>query len=57
MRKQMLLVTGFVLCGLFAIAQRTITGTVTDDKGTPIANASIIVKGTTTGTTSKPDGS
>ena len=53
----MLLVTGFVLCGLFAIAQRTITGTVTDDKGTPIANVSVIVKGTTSGTTSKPDGS
>lgn len=49
--------TGFVLCGLFAIAQRTITGTVTDDKGTPIANVSVIVKGTTSGTTSKPDGS
>ena len=57
MRKQLLLVTGFVLCGLFAIAQRTITGTVTDDKGTPIANVSVIVKGTTSGTTSKPDGS
>jgi TonB-linked SusC/RagA family outer membrane protein len=57
MRKQLLLVTGFVLCGLFAVAQRTITGTVTDDKGSPIANASIIVKGTTSGTTSKPDGS
>src|ERR1043165_8261099 len=57
MRKQMLLLTGFVLCGLFALAQRTITGKVTDDKGNAVANASVIVKGTTTGTTSKLDGS
>ena len=54
----MLLLTGFVLCAILAIAQqRTITGKVTDEKGTPVANASVIVKGTTTGTTSKADGS
>jgi TonB-linked SusC/RagA family outer membrane protein len=57
MRKQLLLLSGFVLCSLFAFAQRTITGKVTDDKGIPVANASVIVKGTTTGTTSKADGS
>ncbi|MCH5597621.1 carboxypeptidase-like regulatory domain-containing protein [Niabella ginsengisoli] len=29
--------------------QRTVTGTVSDNKGTPIANVSYIVKGTTAG--------
>jgi TonB-dependent starch-binding outer membrane protein SusC len=57
MRKQLLLLTGFVLCSIVALAQRTITGKVTDDKGTPVANVSVIVKGTTSGTTTKPDGS
>ena len=56
MRKQLLLLSGFVLCSIVALAQRTITGKITDDKGSPVANVSIIVKGTTTGTTSKPDG-
>jgi len=57
MRKQLLLLSGFVLLSIFALAQRTITGRVSDDKGNPVPNASVIVKGTTTGTTSKPDGS
>src|SRR5262245_1276491 len=56
MRKQLLLLSGFVLCSILALAQRTITGKITDDKGLPVANVSIIVKSTTAGTTSKPDG-
>ena len=56
MRKQLLLLSGFVLCSIISLAQRTITGKITDDKGLPIANVSVIVKGTTTGTTSMPDG-
>ena len=56
MRKQLLLLSGFVLCSIIALAQRTITGKVTDEKGNPVANASVIVKGTTAGTTSKLDG-
>jgi TonB-linked SusC/RagA family outer membrane protein len=36
--------------------QRTITGKVTDEKGAPIINASVIVKGTNTGTVTKNDG-
>jgi TonB-linked SusC/RagA family outer membrane protein len=36
--------------------QRTITGKVTDDKGNPVPNASVAVKGTTTGTVTKADG-
>lgn len=57
MRKQVLLLSGFLLCSLLMLAQRTITGKVTDEKGNPIANASVLVKGTTTGTTTKTDGS
>ena len=56
MRKQLLLLSGFVLLSIITLAQRTITGKITDDKGNPVANVSIIVKGTTTGTTSNPDG-
>lgn len=32
-------------------AQRTISGRVADDKGNPLVNVSVTVKGTTTGTT------
>ncbi|HEX6169997.1 MAG TPA: TonB-dependent receptor [Chitinophagaceae bacterium] len=56
MRKQLLLLSGLVLLSIFALAQRTITGKVTDDKGNPVPNASVMVKGTTTGTVTKPDG-
>lgn len=56
MRKQLLLLSGFMLCSILALAQRTITGKITDDKGNGVPNVSVIVKGTTTGTTSKSDG-
>lgn len=44
------------LCGQLLAQTRTITGKVTDESGTPIPNASITVKGTSLGTTSKEDG-
>lgn len=56
MRKLYLLLMGVVFFAAQAIAQRTITGKVTDEKGNPIANASVILKGTTTGTTTNADG-
>lgn len=56
MRKLLLLFLGAVLFSATALAQRSITGKVTDDKGNPLANVSVIVKGTTTGTTTKADG-
>ncbi|HEX6848323.1 MAG TPA: TonB-dependent receptor [Chitinophagaceae bacterium] len=56
MRKQLLILSGLVLLSMFALAQRTITGKVTDDKGNPVPNASVIVKGTATGTVTKADG-
>ncbi|MAZ25566.1 MAG: hypothetical protein CL868_00635, partial [Cytophagaceae bacterium] len=38
------------------VLQNTITGTVTDDNGAPLPGASILVKGTTTGTQTDFDG-
>ncbi len=57
MRKLLLLFIGVVLFASLAFAQRTLTGKVSDDKGNPIPNVSVIVKGTTSGTTTKADGS
>ena len=56
MRKLYLLLLGVVFFATQAMAQRTITGTVTDEKGNPVANASVMVRGTTVGTTTKADG-
>ncbi|TMI65963.1 MAG: TonB-dependent receptor [Bacteroidetes bacterium] len=56
MRKIYLLLVGIVLFSQPLFAQKTVTGKVTDEKGDPLANVSIQVKGTNTGTTSKPDG-
>ena len=39
-----------------AVAQRTISGTVTDESGEPLIGASILVKGTTSGTVTDIDG-
>ncbi len=55
MKKLLLLVTG-VMSVTILFAQRTISGKVTDDKGAPLANVSVLVKGTTSGTTTKIDG-
>lgn len=57
MRKLYLLLLGVVFFATQAMAQRTVTGKVTDEKGNPIANVSVVVRGTTTGTTTKEDGS
>src|SRR5687767_1122899 len=56
MRKLYLLLCGVVLFTFTAFAQRTVTGIVTDDKGRPLQNVSVLVKGTTTGTITKADG-
>lgn len=57
MRKLYLLLLGVVLFATQAMAQRTITGKVTDEKGNPLANVSVLVKGTSVGTSSGADGS
>ncbi|MEB8329713.1 TonB-dependent receptor [Flavobacteriaceae bacterium KMM 6897] len=42
--------------GILSIASAQITGTVLDDEGSPLAGASVVKKGTTTGTTTDFDG-
>lgn len=56
MRKFLTLSVMAMLCTLQVWAQRTITGRVTDDKGTPIPNVSVQVRGTNTGTVTNSDG-
>src|SRR5215470_6333437 len=56
MRKLLLLFAAGVLYVCQLWAQRTITGMVTDDKGGPMANVSVIIKGTKSGTVTKIDG-
>src|SRR5688572_24398953 len=56
MRKLLLAVTAILLFAGSLFAQKTVTGKVTDEKGVPIPNASVIVKGTTSGTVTNADG-
>lgn len=56
MRKLLVTLTAFLLFAGGLLAQKTVTGTVTDEKGNPIPNASVLVKGTSTGTVTKADG-
>lgn len=46
----------FLILGHAFAQNRTISGTVLDDKGTPIPNASILIKGSRAGTTSDENG-
>src|SRR4051794_7034451 len=41
---------------LFTYAQSTVTGTVTDEKGSPVAAASIVIKNTKKGTEADENG-
>ncbi len=53
----MTLLAGLFLLSMHLLAQqRSVTGKVTDAQGKPVPNASVIVKGTTIGTTTKTDG-
>jgi TonB-linked SusC/RagA family outer membrane protein len=55
--KKISLVLSLVLFAFgFALAQRTVTGTISDQKGEPMVGASVLVKGTTTGVVSDIDG-
>lgn len=55
--KKLSLVLGLVLFSISTIlAQRTVTGKVTDENGEALIGASVLVKGTTTGTVSDVDG-
>jgi TonB-linked SusC/RagA family outer membrane protein len=56
MRRLLLFVVGVLGFCLQLSAQRSVTGRVADEKGNPIPNASVVVKGTKIGTTTKSDG-
>jgi len=57
MRKFLLLSVTALLVTLQLWAQRTITGRVTDDRGNPLPNISVQLKGTNSGTVTGTDGS
>lgn len=46
----------FMFSSAFVFAQQTVTGTVNDNSGMPLAGASVIVKGTNNGTSTDFDG-
>ncbi len=55
--KKLSLVLALVLFAIGStLAQRTVTGTITDQNGEPLIGASILVKGTSTGTVTDLDG-
>ncbi len=56
MRKLLALVAAFAFFSLNVWAQRTLTGKVTDENGAPLSNVSVVVKGSSTGTVTKTDG-
>jgi TonB-dependent starch-binding outer membrane protein SusC len=56
MRKLLFTLAAVLLFSGLLLAQKTLTGRVADEKGNPVPNASVIVKGSTTGTVTKPDG-
>ncbi len=54
--KRTCLVVSWLLCCISVLAQSTITGTVRDDKGQPVSGATIIIKGSGSGTSTDPNG-
>ncbi|MGN6291981.1 MAG: SusC/RagA family TonB-linked outer membrane protein [Chitinophagaceae bacterium] len=56
MRKLLGLLMAFLCFTGSLLAQKTITGKVTDEKGAPVPNASVVAKGTSSGTTTNADG-
>src|SRR5258708_491847 len=56
MRKLLLWGSMLLLPFLLFAQTKTITGKIVDPEGKPVSNASIIIKGSRTGTSSQPDG-
>lgn len=57
MRKILLLCMMFFAATTLVLAQRTVSGKVTDDSGEGLPGVNVVIKGTTTGTTTSLDGS
>ncbi|MEO7535824.1 MAG: SusC/RagA family TonB-linked outer membrane protein [Ferruginibacter sp.] len=57
MRKIAILMAALFFSMVSVFAQNQVKGKVTDLDGTPLANVSVKIKGTNTGTSTKPDGS
>lgn len=56
MKKLSLLLFALLVSSATLLAQRTVSGTVTDENGTPLIGANVLVKGTTIGTITDIDG-
>ena len=56
MRKKLLLIGLFMIMCFISMAQKTVTGTVTSNTGTPLADASVTVVGQKTGVRTAADG-
>src|SRR5690606_35531988 len=54
--RKLLIMFMALLCSVTLWAQQSVTGTVTDDKGQPLPNVSVMVKGTNVGTVTAQDG-
>ena len=54
--KHLYYLMSFMLCFQFGIAQKTITGSVSDDQGIPLPGATIVETGTNNGTSTDFDG-
>lgn len=56
MRQMLLFLSAFLMISGQVLAQRSLSGKVTDENGNPVANASIQVRNSQAGTTTKADG-
>ncbi|WP_420575713.1 SusC/RagA family TonB-linked outer membrane protein [Ekhidna sp.] len=56
MKRILLLITLFSVAISFSMAQRTVSGKVTDDSGESLPGVNVVIKGTTTGTTTDLEG-
>ena len=54
--KKLLLLTTCLLTAVVLLAQRSLTGKVTDENGNPVANASVTIKETGTGVSTNSEG-
>jgi hypothetical protein len=56
MRKLLLLLMVLIVTFSSAMAQKTVTGNVTDNDGAPLVGVTVVVKGTVIGTVTNIDG-